>query len=402
MPAFYIGRQPIYDRQLKIVAYELLYRDGDNNRAQFVDGDAASSQVIVNACLGIGLERLIGEGRTAFINLTRAFLLQTYPMPLPKESVVLEVLEDIVLDEEMLIALRRLTQDGYSLALDDFVFTEQTRAAFEVVNIVKIDVLALGPDDTRKQVELLRQFNVKLLAEKVETHEILAQCQALGFDYFQGYFLSRPNLVQGRRPPAIRLAVLRTLALLQDPALDFKELEKAITQDVSLSYKLLRYINSAATGMPRKIDSIHQALVIAGTSCIRSWATLIALSSIDDKPHELMIIALIRAKMCELIAISTKEKAKENFFTVGLFSALDALMDQPLEEILGSMPLSDQANVALLRHEGAPGKALHATLIYEQGGDPDELRKTGLPLDTLSDAYLEALSWANQASKALF
>ncbi|MEQ6342652.1 MAG: HDOD domain-containing protein [Gammaproteobacteria bacterium] len=315
----YIGRQPIYDRQLKVVAYELLYRDGSQNRAQFVDGDAASRQVVINTFLEIGLDQLVEKHQKAFINLTRNFFLHTNPMPFPKEQVVLEVLEDIVFDEEMLTALQRLVQEGYTLALDDFIFSEQARAACEIAKIVKIDVLALDTKGLEEHVRLLRTFNVKLLAEKVETHAMLMQCKELGFDYFQGYFLSRPNIVAGKSPPSMRITTLRTLGVLQNPRLDLEELAEVIAQDVSLSYKLLRYINSAAVAMPRKIDSVRQALVIAGLNCIRSWATLIALSSIDDKPQELMSIALIRGKMCELIAEKTREKDKETFF-IGNYS----------------------------------------------------------------------------------
>ena len=400
MPNLYIGRQPIYNRKLEVVAYELLYRDDDHNRARVVDGDAASSQVIINTFLEIGLEDLVGKHQ-AFINLTRGFLLDKAFMQLPKEQMVLEVLEDIALDAEMLAALKRLSQEGYTIALDDFVFHEAARPALEIADIVKIDVLALSVEAVQEHVALLKKYNLKLLAEKVETHEMLEQCQAWGFDYFQGYFLSRPKIVQGRRMPAMRLTALRTLGVLQNPSLTLASLEEVVAQDVTLSYKLLRYINSAAVSLPRKVDSIHQALVIAGTNCIRMWATLIALSNVDDKPHSLMATALTRAKMSELLAKSMGSKDLQTFFTVGLFSTLDALLDQPLDEILEALPLSDEVKDALLQHKGLHGDVLHTVLSYEKNERAEQIQRLDLTLDRIRDAYLGAIKWADETSGSL-
>lgn len=398
MPNLYIGRQPIYNRKLDVVAYELLYRDNDQNHARVTDGDTASSQVIINALLEIGLENLIGKHQ-AFINLTRSFLLDTAFLQLPKEQLVLEVLEDIALDAEMLTALEHLSKEGYTIALDDFVFHELARPALEIADIVKIDVLALSVEAIQEHVSLLKKYNLKLLAEKVETHEMLEQCQAWGFDHFQGYFLSRPKIVEGRRMPAIRLTALRTLGILQNPSLSFDNLKEVVAQDVTLSYKLLRYINSAAVALPRKVDSIHQALIIAGINCIRMWATLMVLSNVDDKPHSLMTTALTRAKMSELLANAMGLKDLHTFFTVGLFSTLDALMDQPLAEILEALPLSDTVKDALLHHQGLHGDILRAVLSYEQNKGQEQIQN--LDLDRIRNAYLEAIKWADEASGSL-
>ncbi len=401
MPNLYIARQPIYDRALNVIAYELLYRDDDQNRADFVNGDVATTHVMVNTFLEIGFEKLVGSERRAFINITRAFLIDTYPMPFPKEQVVLELLEDIVIDDEVVAACHRLAADGYTIALDDFVYNETSKPLLETIHIVKIDVLALGMEKSRHQVATLRPFKVKLLAEKIESYEILEQCQTLGFDYFQGYFLARPNLIKQQRTPVIRLTALRTLNILQNPQAEIKDIETTIAQDVALSYKLLRYINSAAVAFPKKVDSIHQALIIAGTQCIRLWATLIVLSNISEKPHEIMVIALARAKMCELLAEKMQLKNKDSFFTVGLFSALDALMDQSLPDILAHLPLSETVNNALLNHQGKLGEVLRAVLAYEKGMEMEEINQLGLPLNVISDAYLEAIHWADTNIKSL-
>ncbi len=400
MPNLHIGRQPIYDRQLGVVAYELLYRDDDHNRARAMDGDTASSQVIINTFLEIGLENLVGKHQ-AFINLTRSFLLDTAFLQFPKEQMVLEVLEDVTLDAEMLAALQRLSKEGYTIALDDFVFHEAARPALEIADIVKIDVLALSVEAVQEHVALLKRYNLKLLAEKVETHEMLGQCKAWGFDYFQGYFLSHPKIVQGRRAPAMRLTALRTLGILQNPSLSFASLEEIVVQDVTLSYKLLRYINSAAAGLPRKVDSIHQALVIVGTNCIRMWATLLVLSNVDDKPTSLMTTALTRAKMSELLAHAMGLKDLQTFFTVGLFSTLDALLDQPLNEILEALPLSDAVKDALLHQQGVHGNVLHTVLSYEKNEQQEQIQRLDLAPDSIRDAYLGAIKWADEISGSL-
>ncbi len=401
MPNLYIARQPIYDRALNVIAYELLYRDDDQNRADFVNGDVATTHVMVNTFLEIGFEKLVGSERRAFINITRAFLIETYPMPFPKEQVVLELLEDIVIDDEVVAACRRLAADGHTIALDDFIYNEASQPLLETIHMVKIDVLALGMEKTQRHVEALQPFKVKLLAEKIESYEILEQCLALGFDYFQGYFLARPNLIKQQRTPVMRLTALRTLNILQNPQAEIKDIETTIAQDVALSYKLLRYINSAAVALPKKVDSIHQALIIAGTQCIRLWATLIVLSNISEKPHEIMVIALARAKMCELLAEKMQLENKDSFFTVGLFSTLDALMDQSLQDILAHLPLSETVNDALLNHQGKLGEVLQTVLAYEKGMEMEGITHLGFSLNVISDAYLEAIHWADTNIKSL-
>lgn len=400
MPNLYIARQPIYDCALHVIGYELLYRNDEQNRAKFINGDEATTKVVINTFLDIGLENLVGTHQ-AFINLTRAFLTGNYPIPFPKNQVILEILEDIVIDDEMISACHQLSAAGYTIALDDFVYNEGVKSILDAVRIIKIDVLALGMDETARNVQMLKPFKVKLLAEKVDSYEILEQCQALGFDYFQGYFLAKPNLIKQQRTPVMRLSALRTLSILQNPTTEIKDIEDNITQDITLSYKLLHYTNSAAVAMPKKVDSINQALIIAGTNCIRLWATLIVLANIDDKPPELIKIALLRAKMCALLAEQLKCKDKDTFFTVGLFSTLDALIDKPLAETLPELPLSEAINNALLHYQGKSGEVLHTVLAYESGNGLDQENPLNLPLSTLREAYMQAISWADEHARTL-
>jgi EAL and modified HD-GYP domain-containing signal transduction protein len=395
----FVGRQPIYNRQLEVFAYELLFRSGEGNQAGVLDGDQATSQVVLNTFVEIGLEAIVGS-KQAFINLTRDFILQDYSQVFPTDRVVVEVLENIPVDAELIEAVRELSAKGYTIALDDFIYRESLRALVEIADIVKVDILAQDRLALQEHVAVLRQYNVKLLAEKVETQDDFRYCKDLGFDYFQGYFFCKPEVIKGHRIPANRLVTLQLLAKLQDPETDFEELESIVSRDVSLSYKLLRVVNSAFYSLTRKVDSIRHALLLLGTRFITSWVSLIILAGIDDKPHELMITAMVRAKMCELLAQALGRRNKDTFFTVGLFSALDALMDSSMEEVLGSLPLSDEIKAALLEYEGSLGAVLRCVLAYERS-NWEEVCYLGLDRGTITRAYLEAIAWATKADDQL-
>ena len=398
MHDIFIGRQPIYDRSLEVYAYELLYRGSEQNRAVVVDGDQATSRVIMNAFMEIGLNQLVGQ-RHAFINLTRSFLVDR-DMILPADKVVLEVLEDVVVDEPLIRGVRRLREQGYRIALDDFTLREELLALVDLADIIKIDVMALKRAAVREHVSRLRRYKTVLLAEKVETREDFEFCRRLGFDYFQGYFFCRPSVIKGQGVPANRIALLRLLSELHNPDADVRRLEELISHDVSLSYKLLRYMNSAFFSLPNKIESIHRAVVFLGMQVIKVWVTVIALSGIDDKPHELITTLLVRAKMCELLASAMRSDSPEIFFTVGLFSALDALLDAPMDRILESLPLSDEIERALLYQDGPLGQVLRCALAYERG-DWDAATCRDLERAIIRDAYLGALAWADRAAKEL-
>ena len=395
-----VGRQPIYNEKLDVVAYELLFRGAKSqSTADFTDGDRATSQVILNTFLEIGLDNIVGP-LPAFINLTRAFLVGRHQLPIQKDRVVLEVLEDIEIDEEVLVALRALADRGYTIALDDFVYEHRYKQLIDIADIVKIDVLALGRETLREHVGFLRHHDVKLLAEKVETQEEFEFCRSLGFDYYQGFFFSKPKTISGQRVPTNRLAVLQVLAMVQAPDADVAKLDREIGKDVSLSYKLLRYVNSSYFQVPTKIDSIHRALILLGIDNIRNWVSLIALSGINDKPNYLILDAMVRARMCELLAEAAKRAHRERYFTVGLFSLLDALLDLPMEDILRSLPLSEEIGLALLKQEGDLGEALCCVLNYEHS-DWESLSYDDLDTHAIKETYLRAIAWAREAITGL-
>ncbi|MFQ5828401.1 MAG: EAL and HDOD domain-containing protein [Candidatus Methylomirabilia bacterium] len=395
----FVGRQPIFNRDLKVVAYELLFRAGDVADAGVVDGDQATSQLLLNTFTDIGLDQIVGK-RPAFINFTRPFILGTYSFPFPKDRVVMEILEDITVDEELIEAVHGLARDGYRIALDDFVSSHTLNPLVPFADIVKLDIRAVRRDRLEEHVASLRQHNVEILAEKVEHPDDLEFCASLGIDYFQGFFLSKPKIVKGRSLPSNRQMTLRVLAKFHDPDIELMELEEAIRQDLSLSYKLLRLVNSAFYGVPRKISSIRQALMLLGVQRVRAWATLLILSGINDKPHELMVTAFLRAKMCELLAQALDEDDPDTNFTVGLFSTLDAFLDLPMQEALASLPLSEDITEALLNQEGEHGAVLRCVLAYERG-EWSRVTCPGLEPSEIRDAYLEAAKWAAEASNEL-
>jgi EAL and modified HD-GYP domain-containing signal transduction protein len=393
MVEYFLGRQPIFDADLNVKAYELLYRSADVDCSGVIDGDRATSDVLLNSFLEVGLSRVVG-GHQAFINLTRSFLLKHDHLPPPSDQLVLEVLEDIDIDEALVAAVTTLHDQGYIIALDDFIFHEALRPLIEQADIIKIDVQALSRDEVSEHVRLLRQYPLQLLAEKVETVDEFEWCKSIGFDLFQGYFLCRPRVLRGRRMPANRVNTLRVLAKLQDADVDVNELESIISEDVTLGYRLLRYINSSAFAMRRKIESIRHAIVYLGLKEVKQWANMAALSTIDDKPEELVKTCLVRAKMCELLAEHLGRVRKGTAFVVGMFSLLDALMDTPLDELLESLPLADEIVAALLHDEGPYAEILHNTIAYDQG-DWAAIRCPDLSNSQITDLFCEAVAWAD-------
>ena len=396
MQDIYIGRQPIFNRNMDLFAYELLYRPNNvHNAAGVINHDHATTQVMINACLDFGLDRLVGE-KPAFINLPRSFIVGDNPLPFPKGRVILEILEDIKIDEPLLNAVRKLRAEGYDIALDDFVYRTDLNSLIALSKFVKIDFKALPREAIREQVSALQASKVELLAEKVETYEDFEYARQLGFQYFQGYFLCRPKIVSGRSLASNRLAILRLLSKLSDPDTKVAELADLVSQDVALSYKLLRSLNSPFYALPKRVDSIHHAIVYVGMQQIRKWISLIVLMNIADKPSQLMVLALTRARMCELIGEALGEKNREGLFTVGMFSLLDALMDDNLENVLVELPLSAEIKAAILNHEGAMGSILRTVLLYERGRW-DAIDSLPSESAAVTEAYLQSIAWSDQA-----
>ena len=399
MADVFIGRQPIFDPDLKVIAYELLYRRGQVSSADVIDGDLATSEVLVNSILEIGLDKIVGRHKV-FFNFTRRFLLEQQHIPFPSEQVVIEVLEDILPEPEIIEAARAYSQRGYNIALDDYVFTPGMEPLLEVADIIKIDLRGVDRKKLEANIPSLAARGLVLLAEKVETYEEFQFCKDLGFSCFQGYFLSHPKVIQGRSLPPNRLSVLRLIAALMQPDLEIADLERIIETDVILSVKLLRHINSSFFGLVSPVNSIRHAVSLLGMQHVRNWANMIAMASVDDKPLELVTMALIRARMCELFSRKEGVGDSATSFTVGMFSVLDGLMDLPMEEILATLPISDEVSEAILHHSGPIGTYLRCCQAYERG-DWEKTNLLKADTQAVTDIFLQAISWADEAMAQL-
>lgn len=393
-----VARQPIFDRQRQVHGYELLYRGDQLDAAAIADGDAATAHVVTTALMDIGLERIV-QRDPAYINVTRDFIVSRAALALPPERVVLEILEDVQVDTALVEAARELALMGYRLALDDFVLAPSWEPLLELASVVKLDVLALGPDAVQRHIDALSRYGVRLLAEKVESLQEFEALHAAGCDYFQGYFFARPNIVSGARPPGNRLATLRLLSTLHDPAISIEQITELVSQDPALSYRLMRFINSAAVGLPKRVTSIHRAVVYIGLEAVKRWVSLAALTRVEDKHAELLHLTLTRARMVEQLCALEPDSDPGIGFTVGLFSTLDAFMDQPLARVLAQLPLGHEVTAALLRGEGSYGRALLTVLAYERGQWERASRAAAgaIAPEDLAPIYPEAVQWAHAA-----
>jgi EAL and modified HD-GYP domain-containing signal transduction protein len=397
MPEVFVARQPIFDRSLHVAGYELLFRGGDATTALVADSEGATASVVLGAFTEIGLERRVGA-KPAWVNVSREFVLGGLASTMPPSVVGLEILEDELLDERFVHALIELKRQGYRLALDDFEYSVSAERLLGLVDVVKLDLIALGREGMAREVARLKPYGMTILAEKVESHEEHAFCAELGCDLFQGFFFCRPELLHNRGIIANRASMLQIVAALQDPSVQLGQLERMIGRDVGLSFRLLRYINSAFFGLRFEISSIGQALALLGVENLRRWATLTVLASIDGKPPELTVTALVRARFCEQAGEQLPGPRPGELFTLGLFSVIDALMDAPIDEVVGMIPFPSDMRDALTERKGEKGALLDCVTALE-AGDFDRAQRL---VRGAGDLYVEALMWADDAARALF
>ncbi|PCJ19953.1 MAG: hypothetical protein COB04_05035 [Gammaproteobacteria bacterium] len=401
------ARQPIFDVNLNIKAYELLFRPPEQTDEKSflnndIDGDMATSQVMFSAFTDVDIIE-ISENNPVFVNFTARWL--TESPPIDPKHLVIEILEDIEVTDEVIQNVKRLSKLGYTIALDDFEYSEQWEPLLELADYVKLDVLKLNSKALRQTIQKLSPYKLKLLAEKIEDYEKLKECINLGFEYFQGYFLCRPQNITGKKIPATRLAVMQIITELQSPDTSIKNLENLISKDPTLSYKLLRIINSAAYSTIKKITSLHHAITLLGLEQVKSWITLISLTNLSDKPDALLTTSLIRAKMCETLSQEGSLNDHEKYFTIGLFSLLDAFFDQEMGDILKNLPLTDEVKNALLHHQGIEGKVLSTVEAFEQARwkniDWDFLEDLNVDESKLKANLMGAIHWSNEITSKI-
>jgi EAL and modified HD-GYP domain-containing signal transduction protein len=397
-PQVHVGRQAIHDAQGSVVGYELLFRSGPFADRSDQDGDAATSATILAAFSEFGAHALLAD-RPGFINLTQGFLKGTLPLPFGPDAAVLEVQGTLNLDYDGIVGAQRLVDDGYRLALDDFVFSPKVEPLLALADIVKIDVLRRSWEEVLLTLDGCRPHKVRLLAEKVETREMLSRCIDAGFELFQGYHLGRPETVTTQTLSPEQISALALLMLLDAPGVTTTDIDAYVRRSPALVYRLLRIVNSAASGVPRKVASIRDAVVMVGMNRLRSWMILLALSPGGSRAEGLAG-ALIRARTCELVARASGIAGSESAFTVGLLHGVAEAMDLTPAMLLERMPaLAPDLSSALFGGPGPLQQVLDAVLRYELGQDarPDR----ALPQTILVNAYLEALAWTTETTAAV-
>ncbi|MET0010270.1 MAG: HDOD domain-containing protein [Candidatus Thiodiazotropha sp. 6PLUC4] len=382
-----IGRQPILDAQLNVYGYELLYRTVDDQ--QKFDGDEASARTVLNSFLEFGLQRLVGDHRV-FINMTQRFFTDLPDLPVDNSRIVVEVLEDFELTPEVIAGVRKLHQDGYTIALDDYRFESRWDPLLTSCSFIKVDILDLDLDDYQEEIKQLHALGLKLLAEKVENREQFETAKRLGFDLFQGYFFAKPQTIKTTRSPSNKSVLLKAITKINDPKAEIDEIAALIEHDSNLSFKVLRVVNSAAHNLPRKVNSIREAVVLVGLNRLRAWSTLFLMAGFDGASPELITTSLVRAELCKSLTEVFVKGQPDSGYTVGLLSTLDAMLNQPMEELLTEMPLPDYMIEALRAHSGPFGTGLQCAIDLERCDWMSDAAQI-LPVEQLNTIYVHAL-----------
>lgn len=400
MQDIFIGRQAIFDRNYNVTSYELLFRQGANTNLR--NDVHKTAKVLASALIDLGLDKLTG-GKKVQINASPTFILSDLSELFPPAKIGIEICDPVIINPDIIDACKLLKEKGYELTLDDMTYTPDLEPLIELVDIIKIDISKAV--DLTSKVRNLQQRNVQLLASKVETYADYEKAQSLGFNYFQGFFFCKPEIVQGKTMPESKINILRALqqVLTANVVADINDV---IKQDVSLSYRLLKYINSAAFGMQREIESIEQALVLLGLNNTRRWLSLLSLASLGEaKPLELMRTSLYRGYLLESIAKGLHEEETGDDFLLGMFSVLDALLDQPMQKAIQDMALPKPVRDALLRNDAEMSYKLDVVRALENAAWDDVARwgeqYRALKVTDLMALHTEALAWSDTQINAI-
>lgn len=399
---FYIARQPILNRDKSLFAYELLFRNGMKNAFPDVSAEAATASLIENSQFQTSVTEITDQ-QLAFINFSEIAILQDLPALMPKQSIVVEILETVHPSEPVFAALRSLKARGYTLALDDFDFNPEWHNILDVIDIIKVDLSVSTDEQISQLFGVAKQFDIRLLAERVETHEQFQACYEKGFQYFQGYFFARPEIVQKRALSPNQLVYTQLLHACAQPEMDFDSVSELMSQDVGLTYKLLRYVNSPACTMGKKIETLKQAIVFLGEAQIKKFTAVIAAAQLGaHKPSELVRLSVVRARMCELIANECRVNIEaEKAFLTGMFSVLDAILDEEFVTIMSRIEISADVQEALIERKGALAYCLAIIQFYEKANWEKVSTlsaRLGIDENAIPTLYLDALNWANALS----
>ena len=394
----YVARQPILDREKKTVAYELLFRDGPKNTFPEIEPERATSRLLSDQFFGAEYHAI--GSKLGFVNFPYQSLINQIPTLFPKKKIVVEILEDCEPTEELLDAIKTLNQKGYKIALDDFVPSPEWIPFLPFIHLIKFDIRIIPIKKCIRFIEKLKNTKIEFLAEKVETYEEFEEAKQAGFHYFQGYFFSKPEVIQQKTIDPSFLTVVQLCTAISKDEVNYKEIERIISADVSLSYKLLRYVNSSSA-LSSQISSFHQALAYLGEQRLRKFVSLVAIASAqENKPDFLYALSILRARFCELLLGKVQKSAdKSQAFLTGMFSLLNSLLDQPLNIIIESIPIDDVIKKALLEHEGILGDILALTIAYEHA-DWDRItelsEKIGAKSEMVIECYEDSTKWAEE------
>jgi len=389
----FVGRQAIFDRRLEVVGYELLFRNSEENRARFSDANQATATTMLNAFVEMGLDSLVGS-LPVWVNLPADFLNGRYPLPMPPERTVIEVLEDVPVTPQLITALEGFAAEGFKIALDDFILTDETRPLVELASYIKVDVLNVAKDEIKRQYDELKGLGPTMLAEKISTHDEHMFLRDLGFYLFQGHFLEMPIVAKAKRLPHDRIALVKILNALYKDQLDLRELETLIAAEVGLSVRLIKLASSAAMSLGQPIGSVRQAVLRLGVQQVGALIMLIMVAGFDDKPIDLARQALVRARMAEALARHVKLPA-DQLFTAGLLSLLDAILDRPLHEVLKELAVAPVVRQALADTGSQAGKILD-TVRHQNRGDLSNVRGSGFSANQVFVAWFDAIRWTQE------
>lgn len=398
-----VARQAIFDRQRKLYGYELLFRSqAANNAFDGTEAAAATMQVISTTLLSIGADQLL-DGKKAFINFDHRLLSANMHLSLPPASLVIEILETVVPTEDLFALCQNIQLQGYSVALDDFIDQPDLAPLAGIANLIKVDMLSTCREEQERLLQTYKPRGVVMLAEKVESQAEFDWALDAGYDLFQGYFFARPVMVQGHQIPAVKTTCLQLLREVHQPDLDFDRVARLIRADVSLTYKLLRYANSALFQRSAKTESIPRALLTLGEDSLRRWVALVTLPALaTNKPSELVKLSLVRARFCEQLSQLAGRGRPNETFLMGMFSLLDALIDQPLDEALRRVALGKEITDVLLGTAPDDGflNCLYQLIRSYELGNWDEVDRLSeackIPSAAISEAYLDSTVWAQQ------
>ncbi len=392
----YVARQPIFDRNMNVFGYELLYRRSMNNYYEGTDDDQATAELINNAFLTMHSRELTG-GTNAFVNFSQDMLVKEIPLLLPSDSTVVEVLERVEINEDVIEACKKLKESGYIIALDDFVFSESYLPLLDIAHIVKIEFPAVNLEE---QHQLIKKYKnkIKFLAEKVETREEYQLALKMGYDYFQGYFFSKPVIIKGKEIDSLSINLMKILEEVNKPEPEYKKIADIIETDLGLSYKLLKLANSVFFGSRNKILYTRQALVQLGLLEIRKWIYVMVLKDIQHVENkELIKTCFIRAKLMELLAVETGKADRQfEYFTAGMLSSIDVLLNKDMNEVVEELVLSDDVKDALLGNDNEIKMMLDVVTTHELM-EPKVLtvneEDIGISREKFMTIYLETLMW---------